>query len=247
MFTYKSQEEVDKMTAQEYESYIAEKNAHEANLRKEEIEKAIAEASKNNATKEEIEALTQKNNEIVKEIERLSLENKKMREPNGKAQTFKEAIFDFIEKNADKIQSAFKNRGQLVEMDVQKVVGVVDTGAATLPVAAPALQGVQVAPPTRANLRSAVINSMVTTIPTTQASYAYTETLPKDGDFAFVAEKGDKPQIDFKFETRYAAPVKAAAHMVLTEEAVTDIPNLQAIAYDFLRSKHDLRKEKARP
>jgi hypothetical protein len=244
MFTYKSQEEVDKMSATEYEAYTTQKNAYEADLRKQEIDKAIAEANKENATKAEIEALTNKQNAIIKELENATIAMKKLTEGDtNKVTSFKETIYKFVEENADKIKQAFKSGGA-VEMDVTKAVGTVEVASATLPVAAPALQGVQVAPPSRANLRSAVINAMVTTIPTTQASYAYTETLPKEGGFDFVAEKGSKPQIDMKFETRYASPVKVAAWMKLTEEAVTDIPQLQAIAYDFLRQQHDLKREK---
>jgi len=244
MFTYKSQEEVDKMSATEYEAYTTQKNAHEADQRKQEIDKAIEEANKNNATKAEIEALTNKQNAIIKELENATILMKKLTEGDtNKVTSFKEVIYKFVEENADKIKQAFKSGGA-VEMDVTKAVGTVEVASATLPVAAPALQGVQVAPPSRANLRSAVINAMVTTIPTTQASYAYTETLPKEGGFDFVAEKGSKPQIDMKFETRYASPVKVAAWMKLTEEAVTDIPQLQAIAYDFLRQQHDLKREK---
>ena len=244
MFTYKTQEEVDKMSASEYEAYTTQKNAHEAELRKQEIDKAIKEASQNSATKAEIEALTEKQNAIVKELENATIQLKKLSEPEAnKNLSFKETIYKFVADNAEAIQKAFKSGGA-VEMDVTKAVGTIEVASATLPVAAPALQGVQVAPPSRANLRSAVINAMVTTIPTTQASYAYTETLPKEGGFDFVAEKGSKPQIDMKFETRYASPVKVAAWMKLTEEAVTDIPNLQAIAFDFLRQQHDLKREK---
>ena len=244
MFTYKSQEEVDKMSASEYEAYTTQKNAHEADLRKKEIDKAIEDANKNNATKAEIEALTEKQNAIIKELENATVLMKKLTEGDTtKVASFKETIYKFVADNAEAIAKAFKSGGA-VEMDVTKAVGTVEVASATLPVAAPALQGVQVAPPSRANLRSAVINAMVTTIPTTQASYAYTETLPKEGGFDFVAEKGSKPQIDMKFETYYAKPVKVAAWMKLTEEAITDIPQLQAIAYDFLRQQHDLKREK---
>lgn len=244
MFEKKSQEEIDKMTPQEYEAYLVAKEAFDAENRKKEIEKAIEEAQKNNVSKEEIEKLTEKQEAIVKELETFGLRMKSITEPiKSDSTSFKETIYKFVADNANAIAKAFKSGGT-IEMDITKAVGTIEVASATLPIAAPALQGVQVAPPTRASLRSAVINSMVTTIPTTQASYAYTETLPKEGGFDFVAEKGTKPQIDMKFETRYAAPVKVAAWMKLTEEAVTDIPQLQAIAYDFLRKQHDLKKEK---
>lgn len=245
MFVEKSQEEIDKMSASEYQTYCTQKSEHEANLRKEEIEKQIVEANKSNAKKEDVEKLNDTLNKIIKEQEAFGLRMKAITEKpnNDTSKSFKETIYKFVEDNSEAIVKAFKSGGT-VEMDVTKAVGIVEVASATLPSPAPALQGVQVAPPSRANLRSAVINSMVTTIPTSQASYAYTETLPKEGGFDFVAEKGTKPQIDMKFETRYASPVKVAAWMKLTEEAVTDIPQLQAIAYDFLRKQHDLKREK---
>lgn len=86
--------------------------------------------------------------------------------------------------------------------------------------------------------------SRVTTLETSLASYPYTETVPKDGDYAFLAEAATKPQIDFKIETRFANPVKLAAWIKLTEEAVTDIVGLQSIATDFLFKKHNRKKAK---
>lgn len=234
------------MTTESFEALEATKRAEllsEQAKANEEYFKELENSIESKVSAEELTALKEANANIIKEIERLGLEAKASKEV-GKGESFKSVVYNFISENADAIKSAYKNRNEEVVMDISKAVATVEVASATLPVAAPALQGVQVAPPTRANLRSAVINSMVTTIPTTQASYAYTETLPKEGGFDFVAEKGSKPQIDMKFETRYAAPVKVAAYMRLTEEAVTDIPNLQAIAFDFLRQKHDLKREK---
>mgnify|MGYP003632937997 FL=1 len=148
----------------------------------------------------------------------------------------------FIADNIDKI-TAIKNAGHgFVEMEV-KAVGDLTTGSATNPDGIPALMGVQTAPPSNVNFRSVVVDSIVNLFNTNQAVYAYTETTPKDGDYTFVAEGASKPQIDFKVETRYAEPCKIAAHEILTEESVKDIPNLQSIATNFLRAKHDLKRQ----
>ena len=225
MFVEKTTSELEAMTPEQLDAYKADLKANQKAELSNEIKSAVEKAQKN------LEDFL--GNEISNQI---------TEKGNKEVPTFKSEINKFISENAEKINSIRKAGSGVVEFEVSKAV--IEVANATLPVAAPALQGVQVAPPSRANFRTAVINSMVTTIPTTQASYAYTETLPLSGDFGFVAEKGSKPNIDLKFETRYAAPVKVAAHMVLTEEAVQDIPNLQAIAYDFLRQKHDLKKEK---
>ena len=225
MFVEKTTSELEAMTPEQLDAYKADLKANQKAELSKEIKSAVETAQKN------LEDFL--GNEISNQLKEKGTQE---------IPTFKSEINKFISENAEKINSIRKAGSGVVEFEVSKAV--IEVANATLPVAAPALQGVQVAPPSRANFRTAVINSMVTTIPTTQASYAYTETLPLSGDFGFVAEKGTKPNIDLKFETRYAAPVKVAAHMVLTEEAVQDIPNLQAIAYDFLRQKHDLKKEK---
>tara|TARA_R110000787_G_scaffold65932_2_gene148386 strand:- start:1524 stop:2864 length:1341 start_codon:yes stop_codon:yes gene_type:complete len=151
-------------------------------------------------------------------------------------------IKSFISDNIEKI-NAIKNAGHgFVEMEV-KAVGDITTGSATNPDGVPALIGVQTAPPSNVNFRNVIVDQVVNSFNTNQAVYAYTETTPKDGDFTFVAEGGTKPQIDFKVETRYAEPCKIAAHEILTEESVKDIPNLQSIATNFLRAKHDLKRQ----
>jgi len=148
----------------------------------------------------------------------------------------------FISDNITKIQD-IKNAGHgFVEMEVKAPTDIT-TGSATNPDGIPELVGVQVAPPSNVNFRNVIIDSVVNLFNTNQAVYAYTETTPKDGDYSFVAEGGLKPQIDFKVETRYAEPCKIAAHEVLTEESVKDIPNLQSIATNFLRAKHDLKRQ----
>jgi hypothetical protein len=225
MFVEKTTAELEALTVEQLDAYKAEMKAHQKMELSNEIKGAVETAQKN------LESFC--GNEINAQL---------AEKGNKEVPTFKSVVENFISENAEQIKSIRKAGSGTVELQVDKAV--IEVANATLPVAAPALQGVQVAPPSRANFRTAVINSMVTTIPTTQASYAYTETLPFNGDFGFVAEKGTKPNIDMKFETRYAAPLKVAAHMVLTEEAVQDIPNLQAIAYDFLRQKHDLKREK---
>jgi len=157
-------------------------------------------------------------------------------------QSAKAQIRKFVADNAEEIK-AIKNAGHgLIEMTV-KVPEDISTGSATNPDGIPELAGVQMAPPANVNLRSAIVDGLVNMFNTNQAVYAYTESVPKDGDFSFVAEGAVKPQVDFKVETRYAKPVKVAGYEILTEESVQDIPNLQSIATNFLRAKHDLKRQ----
>ena len=109
----------------------------------------------------------------------------------------------------------------------------------------PDINGVQQTGLDNVHLRRMNIMNYVTTLPTSLPSYPYTEALPKDGDFDFVAEGGIKPQIDFTWETRYATPNKIAAWEKVTEEAVADVKGFMGVARGYLKDKHDLKKNKA--
>lgn len=217
------------------------------------------------AMKQEAEALKVKvgENEAFKtRIEALTEEVSQLKENTLKAVTYSkksilEQVGDFVKENAEeiaKIQKSgagnleliFKHDGELakIENGVTKAATTVSTGN-TSNVSVPNALGAQIAPPANANLREIMILDACTTINTSQAQLAYTETVPKDGDSAYTAEGTAKPQIDFNTVTRFATVYKPAAWTELTEEIVTDIPQIQQIAEDLLFRKHNLKKAKA--
>lgn len=153
-------------------------------------------------------------------------------------------VNDFVAQNFDKIK-AMKTAGTgVIELTI-KAPATITTASGTVPDGIPVIQGTQTAPLGRVNLRTNLLNGLVNNFNTGLSSYAYTEAVPKDGDFSFVAEGALKPEIDFRWETRYAAPHKLAAWIKLTDEAVQDIPGLQSVATGYLRDKHDIRKQRA--
>lgn len=244
-FLEKEQKVIDDMDADTYSKYVLEKKAYEVAVRQKELwdmKEAIMKELKPDT--EKADAIEKMMKTIADEHTAWGLRMKSFtdaaRGANTNFATEEAKLHKFIYENADKIKEMKKAGHGFIEF---KAVGPLELASASLPVAAPALVGVQQAPPTNVPLRGTIVDPLVTKISTTQAAFAYTESVPKDGNYAFVAEKGTKPQIDFKIETRYATPVKAAAYEVLTDEAVTDIPNLQAIATDFLKRKHDIKKE----
>lgn len=205
---------------------------------KEEINNLIEEAVKGMntfATPKQIEDLTAKLKEQGETLTALKV--------GGGNQTVHGQIAKFIKDNADKIKSMKSGGSGLIELEI-KAPETVTTGNATNPDGIPQLVGVQQAAPSNVNLRAAFIEGLATKVQTSLAAYPYTETIPKDGDFDFVAEGGKKPQIDFAIETRYAQPKKIAAWIELSDEAVQDIPGLESIARDLLRKKHDLKKQR---
>jgi hypothetical protein len=161
----------------------------------------------------------------------------------GSGDSIFKQIKNFIEKNHDKIKSLYETKSGVIEITV-KAPEDITTGNATNPEGIPELVGTQVAPPSNANLRGADILALTTNVNTSLASYPYTETLPKDGDFTFLGEGEAASKIDFTIETRYASPKKIAAYMKLTEESIQDIAGINSIARDLLFKKHNLKKQK---
>lgn len=247
MFVEKTQEEIDGMTAKELGAYLESKRAHEIATLKTSFEAEIAKIKASGVDKSVIEEMTVKQANLLKELERQALVVKKITETvKGGEVTendINKMVNKYISENHEEIKKVFEAKTGTINLTL-KAVGVVEVANASNPSPGiPEIAGVQMAPPTNINLRTAFIEQLTTTVNTSLAAYPYTETLPKDGNFGFVAEKGEKPQVDLKFETRYAQPVKAAGWIKLTDEAVQDIPGLQSIANDLLRKKHDLKRQ----
>lgn len=165
----------------------------------------------------------------------------KLKEGGGMPESFKQEVNKFIKDNFDKIK-AIKSAGSGMIEFASKAVGDITTatGVNTSP---PNITGTQQAPLSNVNLRGADLLSLTSNVSTSLAAYPYTEAKPKDGDYTFVAEGAVKPQTDFTWETNYAKPVKTAAWLRLTDESIQDVVGLQSVANDFLRKKHDLKKQ----
>ncbi len=194
--------------------------------------------------KEEIKKMP--NSEQVKELsDKLDDVLAKQKEQQGffNTETIEQQVHKFIDDNKDKIKEIHEKQSGVITLEVNKTVGTITTTNAQN-VDPTGLSGVQQAPPAKANLRENAILNLETSFKTNSASFPYTETVPKDGDYGFVAECEKKPQIDFETQTRYATPKKIAAWMELSDESVQDIPMLQSIATDLLFKKHNIKKAK---
>lgn len=195
--------------------------------------------SKGGVTTEQYDSLKQSVEEIGTEIAKQS------KTGSVKNESLEDAIAKAIVEKQSEIMSKLKSGSGLVEIEISKAVGNMTTASGTIPVTAPVITGVQQAPISNIDLRTLSVEQYMTSMPTDQAAFSYTETVPKDGDYTFVNEGAVKPQIDFKWETRFAEPKKIAAWIKLTEESVKDVRQLESVARDFLRKKHDLKKSKA--
>ena len=228
MFTYKSTEELEAMSAQELDAYKKLEKAHEK-----------AEADK--AVKEAVEKATEP---LVKELKAVQEDFMSLKEQatDKVLESYAEQLTKAIKENHEKIKEISKAGSGVVEITLKAVADITTAnGVNTSP---PAITGTQQAPLQNVNLREMGILPLTNNFNTSLAAYPYTEAKPKDGDYAFLAEGAIKPQIDFSWETNYAKPVKVAAWERLTEESVQDVAGLESVARDFLFKKHNLKKSK---
>lgn len=190
------------------------------------------------ATKDEVADL-EKSIKDVSDMLQNFIDDEKAARSHGK--TFADAFGDFIVENTDELKRIAKSKSGEVEFIYDmKLVGNMSTASGSTPTAAPANTNASLS---RIRLRNDNdLLNICTVVNTNSAIFAYTEATPKEGAFDVVAEGGTKPQIDFKWEIRYAQPYKIAAYEILTEEVVTDIPRMQSTAEGFLKDKHDLYK-----
>jgi HK97 family phage major capsid protein len=221
---------------------IATKAAAET---KKAIEKATEDVnSEVKALKTELEAQKQKSidtekvlGETKSQLDALEIKQK----DEVIVKSFAEQLQAAIAEKHEEIKDAFKSRTN-IEIEL-KAVGDITT-ASGLNLSVPDIVGSQIAPISNVNLREIGVLGLTTNMATSQAAYAYTEAVPKEGDYAFLNEGAVKPQIDFKWETNYAKPVKVAAWLRLTDESIQDVVGLQSVATDFLFKKHNLKKSR---
>ena len=231
-FEKKNLAEIAKMSDEEKEKYFADKEAFETNQRAEEL-KTLKSGLENVIATNQKETQQSVDN-VLRIVEEIKATQGGLTE---------EALIEVIKRNHEAIKKAYESKSGVVEIEFKQVAPIT-TGAVTLGTA-PNILGTQIAPVSNVNLRGMDIENFVSVLPTSQPVYAYTEVVPKDGNYEFVAEGNKKPQIDFKVSTEFAKPKKIAAWMHLTEESVYDIKGLEGVAKDYLKKKHDLFKNKA--
>lgn len=242
-FEYKSAEEISKMSAEEQNKYLADKTTHEANVRKDEIEKAVK------PVKEDVAAIKTSQEDSAKDVSAIKEELRSIGEQvksntSGMWDNVAEVVEKHITENHEKIKSAFKMHGKFeLDSEVMKAVGIVTTANGTLPVALPANYAAERMGVPNVRLRRPNLLDYVNTYNTNQKSLPYIEAVPGEGDFAVVAEGASKPQLDIDWVTRWAEPQKFAGWIKVTEEAIEDIPRLRDLIVNYLREKHDLFKE----
>ncbi len=176
---------------------------------------------------------------LTTEIETLNKEvTARMTPSNGV--TFEGEFLKWLQSNEAELKAIKANQSGSIEFKAPAAIG---SSNITVPDGVPATFGAQVTGTSNVNLRGVFIDSLVNFFTTSLAAFPYSESLPKEGDFEAVAECAVKPLIDFKVETRWAEPIKVAAHEIFCEEVTVDIPNMLDVGINFLKAKHDLKRQ----
>lgn len=202
------------------------------------VQTQLEEAKKANATKEELL-------ELHKAIKDAGIELQEFIDAQAAkvAKNYSEQLVDFLGANKAELAKIYQNKTGVIEF-VPKTVAPITTGSGGDGIIVPpANMNTELGPWNFRNDDSLVDLATVTS--TNSAQYVYTEQVPKDGNYAFVAEGVAKPQVDWTWQNRYAEPYKIAAYEILTEEVVTDIARMESTAREYLVKKHNLFKANA--
>ena len=231
MFVYKSQEEVDKMSPAEYEKYTAEKNAHETQLRKTEIESAVKEATKDVVSKTEFEAVK---NESIRLAELIS-KNSEKPSKQGFA-TMKEAIEHALEGVKDDIQKAINGKQEnaikaVVTMQVDNTIGA---GATQVTIT----DNTRIITEQRRRELRYLANVSVGRTSGNRALWI--EQTAEDGTPIMLGEGDAKTQLSAIWEEKTANVKKIAVYGKVTTELMADIPQLVSYIQNNLMKRLDI-------
>jgi HK97 family phage major capsid protein len=236
MFVEKSLEEISKMTLEEQTAYQQAKKSHEA----EQLKAQIEEATKNSASKEDIEALTKKNADVIKEIERLGLELKKLNEtPKGAEKGFKsvgEAIKHALDGVKDEIAKAVAGKQDsaikvAVTMQVDNTIGAGDTQVSIT-------DNTNIISPIRKRELRYLANVSVGRTSGNRAMWI--EELDEQGTPIMLGEGDTKTQLSVRYEEQTAVVKKIAVYGKVTTEMMADLPQLISYIQNNLMKRMDI-------
>lgn len=251
MFVEKTLEEFNAMTLKEQADYILAKKESEALARKEELENAIAEANKNNATKEELEALTSKQALVVKELELLGARIMKMSEPNNlnadKVVPFELAMKEAVEANEQ--FKAIANGGNQTAPIFMQVKAAVTMGLDTTVEATGSASQVSITRNTGivSTLRKRIMKYLQGGVSVGSLMGAnkamWIEELDEQGNPIFIGEGDTKTEISVRYEERDMKARKIGVHGKVTTEMMRNLPSLINYIQNNLARRVDIKTE----
>lgn len=242
MFVEKTMEEFEAMTSKEQGEYLLAKKENDAKVRKEELDNAIAEANKNNVTKEEMEALTSKHALVVKELEMIGARIMKMSEPTSteNQKSFAQALNDAITEKSAEFE-------KLANGEISAVKAVVNiTDATTIDASGSASHytlttNTGIVSKLRSRLMTYLSNVSVGRIRGNRAMWI--EELDEQGTPVMIAEAATKTKISVRYEERERKSSKIGVHAKVTTEFLRNLPQLVSYVQNNLIKRVDIATE----
>jgi hypothetical protein len=252
MFVYKTDAQLEAMSAAERDTYATEKRAHEAELLKQAIKDGnealkaeLTEAQKTEISNQ-IEAMktslgiTKEQLDEFKEDLRIIKENPTAVIGNGTFDLYaaiEKGLKEFLPKVKEKAATA-NGQAYEIEMTVKAPVNMT-TGAITNGVATPVSYVAQDLTTYADDVRGEeYILNYLSVGNTSRATIAYADKSPTEGTMAITAEGALKPLISISFVVRYSQARKMAGRTKVTEEALDDIPFLMSAIRNELSYQH---------
>lgn len=221
-FTYKSADELNKMTADEQNKYVTDMKAYERKQNQEDIAKAVK-----TSVDEVNKTVNTKLEEVMGELDSI-----KETVSVQMSSEMKDSLQSVIKENFDTIKEAFKN-GKDFKFEIAKVAAVHMTNNGTITNAS------GLSYPTNPNFEmdreislirfpdnfalGLLNNRRVDNVPYTVLKR---QQLPTEGAVAVTAEGGIKPMLQFKVQNTATNRKKYAGHIEYTEEFQIDANDL---------------------
>jgi HK97 family phage major capsid protein len=252
MFVYKTDAQLEAMSAAERDTYATEKRAHEAEL----LKKAITEGNKalkyelTEAQKAEITSqvdalksslgITKEQLDEFKEDIRIIKENPAAVNGKGEFDLFKaieEGLKTFLPQVKAKSEASGRN-GFEIEMTVKSPVNM-NTGSVTTGYSVPVSYVAQDQTTYAEDVRQQeYILNYISRGNTGKATIAYVDKSPTEGTMTITNEGALKPLISISFIIRYSQARKMAGRTKISEEALDDIPFIMSAIRNELAYEH---------
>lgn len=251
-FTPKSISEELALSPEDLTKYLAEKNAHEMAVLKQSLNNQINEATKNNATKETIEAITSKYDKILKGVEDGFLTMKAQFEKTGKSTSkMPKNMFEQL-KEISEMNEQFKHVANGGKQDAPihfELKAAVTMGIDNTIEAVGSDSAVSVTRNTGiiSTIRQRLLKYLSGGVSVSQLGNStkamWIEEIDEQGTPIFIGEGDDKTALSVRYEERDKNVRKIGVHGKVTTEMMRNLPSLINYIKNNLAKRVDIKTE----
>jgi hypothetical protein len=250
MFEEKTMEEFEALSTKEQAEYLTAKRVHDTEARKAEIQTAIEEAQKNNASKEDVEALQSKLDKATAELEVFGMRMKQFTERPKDVETGK-SIIDSVKEALDNNEQykAIVSGGRQTEPVNFEIKAAVTMGLDTTVEAVGSESQISITRNTGiiSTLRKRITKylsggvSVASLVGSNKAMWM--EELDEQGAPIFIGEGDTKTEISVRYEERDKKARKIGVHGKVTTELMRNLPSLVNYIQNNLVRRVDIKTE----